>query len=663
MRRKLLRYFLFGLGFLIVLGVVLLASLELTSKPAFCSTCHYMEPYVQGWKTSSHNDVTCTDCHFPPGFKSKLRGKFTALSMVANYITGVYKKSKPWAEISDASCLRSGCHEERLLSGKVLFMEKVIFDHEPHLTKLRRGKKLRCTSCHSQIIQGEHITVTESSCFLCHFKDEPVNSTMNACTKCHTAPMASEDHDIKYDHQFIVDQNIDCKKCHGQMQVGDGAVPTERCNSCHADVGVMDKYDDPDFIHQNHVTDHKVECQNCHLTIQHKSVSRSENIVPECQSCHENTHQVQLSLFTGTGGKNIPNHPNPMFQGGLNCQACHIFHQVKENDPMFEDIYRASSASCDQCHGSGYNRILDQWQSLMADKITRMDSLYNRVRNFVVNMDEKSGEKESAHMILEEAHYNFMMVKNGNVVHNVTYSDELLQSAYHALSSIILMINAPIPLPEYSAYGDSHIPTECNNCHYGIEDISPDVYDMKFSHSIHIKGNGQSCYDCHSNKKKHGELIKSRKDCQSCHHTLETFDCTHCHSEQSQVYDGTAFAPGTVLADVMYEAGIECRNCHENDDEVITRDVVENCTNCHDDRYENTLNRWQNNVRELILVIEPKLNALKNTKDKVGNPVVPQDVFDRFALIQKDKSMGAHNYELISGELKKIRLLVQQSGK
>ena len=64
----------------------------------------------------------------------------------------------------------SGCHETRLLQGKVKF-KRFYFDHKPHLTELRRGKKLRCTSCHSQIVQGDHMKVTESTCFLCHFKE------------------------------------------------------------------------------------------------------------------------------------------------------------------------------------------------------------------------------------------------------------------------------------------------------------------------------------------------------------------------------------------------------------------------------------------------------------------------------------------------------------
>ena len=55
-------------------------------------------------------------------------------------------------------------------------------------TILRRGKKLRCTSCHSQIVQGSHMSVTTSTCFLCHFKDQHFNQGLGTCTRCHQIP-------------------------------------------------------------------------------------------------------------------------------------------------------------------------------------------------------------------------------------------------------------------------------------------------------------------------------------------------------------------------------------------------------------------------------------------------------------------------------------------
>ena len=151
---KALKVSAFSIVGVALLLVLLYGAAELTSRPNFCASCHFMQPYVDDWNTSSHSDVTCTKCHFPPGTKSKIKGKFTAASMVVNYFTGVYKKSKPIAEIEDASCLRSGCHSEQNLNEDVIFKQDIQFNHNSHLNNLRRGKELRCTSCHSQIVRA-----------------------------------------------------------------------------------------------------------------------------------------------------------------------------------------------------------------------------------------------------------------------------------------------------------------------------------------------------------------------------------------------------------------------------------------------------------------------------------------------------------------------------
>jgi hypothetical protein len=183
-----------------------------TSRPQFCRSCHIMEPYYQSWMASKHKDVTCIECHFEPGFGGEVRGKMLGLVQLAKYVTGS-AGPRPAAEIPDASCLRSGCHENRLLSGKVQF-HGVTFDHGPHMGQMRRGKKLRCTSCHSQIVQGEHMAVTETTCFLCHFKDEPFNAGLGACTRCHQIPEKTYGlgGGVKFTHELAYTKGVDWRR-------------------------------------------------------------------------------------------------------------------------------------------------------------------------------------------------------------------------------------------------------------------------------------------------------------------------------------------------------------------------------------------------------------------------------------------------------------------
>ncbi len=253
---------------------------EYTSHSKFCSSCHYMKPFYQSWEESRHADIECSACHYRPGIRSFLRIKLEGLNQVLRYWTKLYVKSKPWAEIPDESCLRKGCHDKRLLEGRVKF-KRVVFDHKVHLGDLRRGKNLRCTSCHSQIVQGDHITVTESSCFICHFKSSEHYPDIASCNHCHIQEDLSSDQ-VRFNHAVAYENNFGCDKCHSQIILGDGAVPRENCYKCHFERDRLDRYDETDLMHSTHIASHKIECNQCHMEIQHKIVKDIDTIA-DCQ--------------------------------------------------------------------------------------------------------------------------------------------------------------------------------------------------------------------------------------------------------------------------------------------------------------------------------------------------------------------------------------------
>ena len=102
-----------------------------------------------------------------------------------------------------------------------------------------------------------------------------------------------------------------------------------------------------------------------------------------------------------------------MFESGLNCQACHIFHDVSEETSIFGDVSMATYESCDICHGSGYNKLLINWKVLMDKKIHFLDSLYNEVVN-ETNSKEEGDDKEHAKLLIYDAKYNFEMELSRN---------------------------------------------------------------------------------------------------------------------------------------------------------------------------------------------------------------------------------------------------------
>ena len=624
---------------LIVVTALMFLTMEVTSRPGFCKTCHFMRPYYYSWAESSHNFVTCTDCHFPPGIENKIKGKMTALSMLVNYFTGVYKKGKPWAEISDQSCMRSGCHETRTLAGKVNFKKNILFDHAPHLSNLRRDKKLRCTSCHSQIVQGDHIKVTETSCFLCHFKDTSEDSPLHACGKCHEPPVKDPAgiREVVYDHAMVVNRNIPCKDCHGDMITGDGSVPKIRCNHCHAELEKIKKYDDTEFMHRNHITEHKIECLLCHTEIRHKSISRSELVKPDCQACHPNFHRAQLNIFSGQGGKGVPLHPSPMFESGLNCQACHVYHRFYEGFQENGGTFIANAESCESCHGKGYSKILQSWKADADRRLKQMKRVLDWADRMLAARKGRSGY-EAASRKMSDALYNYKLVKSGNAIHNISFSGKLLESSYKLARESLDEVGVKDKLPPYER-ASGLIPGECSNCHAGVEHLETRAFGWIFPHGKHLSGKNLSCASCHSNVEKHGQLVAKKQDCMNCHHRdiQDEPKCEVCHQEQYAVYFSKLSFSTLSVPNVMAE-GVTCVDCHQDESKKLVRPGKEGCTHCHEKDYEEMFDQWQASAKEWLALLREKVQSQRL---RGGDRA-----FEILRLLEKDGSRGIHNPEL-----------------
>ncbi len=641
--------------------VLTFASMQWTSRSEFCNTCHYMEPFYRAWQHSAHKDVDCVTCHYEPGLASKIRGKLAGLEQLFKYATRSYLRSKPWAEIADASCLRSGCHEQRLLKGKVEFKEGIIFDHTPHLNQLRRGKELRCTSCHSQVVQGEHITVTSSTCFLCHFKGRDAEASSN-CTQCHDAPVPTAEKQVSYDHTVINERGVECQKCHGQMVVGDGAVPTDNCEDCHFEQEFLQQYDDTEKMHNIHIAEHKIDCQRCHLQIQHKSVSRSQDVTPDCSSCHLENHQAQEMLFRGEGGRGVPDHPSPMFSGGLNCQGCHIFHQTSPGfEPGGQSVV-ARRESCEPCHGPGYSDLLETWKDSTEKRLTIIKNSLDRVESELLGIDTTTAVGSQAQQALNDARYNYQLVQYGKSVHNITYADRLLQEARHSLTMSLDLAGSNYRLPPYPWTGQV-VPSECANCHQGIEQKTIETSDgLAFKHSEHLNADSLSCRNCHSNMRVHGELVMPRETCLSCHHEQQALEqgtaCESCHEVQAELYSGDAL--DAQMPDIMFEAELECGQCHMGDSGEIVRPEADVCVTCHDEDYAEILAEWTEETSGLLNRLD---NGILKAEQISLTPAQQKNlarVREIKSLFDKDGSRGVHNYMMAGQYLEEAAGMLEE---
>lgn len=419
-----------------------------TSRPQFCNSCHIMEPYYKSWQQSSHKDVSCIECHFPPGLGGKVRGKMLGMVQLAKYVTQS-AGTRPTAEIADASCLRSGCHETRLLTGRVDF-HGVPFDHTPHLKETRRGKQLRCTSCHSQIVQGKHMTVTVSTCFLCHFKGEPFNEGLGACTHCHQIPTEQFDlGGVKFSHDLAYEKGTDCANCHGDVIRGQGEVPRERCTSCHDREGDLARANDHVFMHAKHVTEHKVDCLRCHTQIEHSlDKQKIVHAASDCQSCHPDHHREQISMLRGQGAKTIPAYGEGMLSVRIECKTCHLTKEVSSTGSV---LWKGSSKVCSICHDAATVKRFETYHMQLRSSLPEVQSALGRVREALPAAKLAKDREAAVTAELGTLQHDLDFLRTANDVHNMHYAAKLDQTLLGRVSILCreLKVDEPkVTLPE-----------------------------------------------------------------------------------------------------------------------------------------------------------------------------------------------------------------------
>jgi len=640
---------LVALGIFVFILLLFAGMAEYTSQHKFCSVCHYMKPFYKSWQESAHSGIECSKCHYPPGMRSFLRVKLEGLNQVLRYWTKLYVKSKPWAEIPDESCLRAGCHDKRLLEGRVQF-KSVVFDHRVHLGDLRRGKQLRCTSCHSQIVQGDHITVTESSCFICHFKASEHYPQIASCSHCHVREDLSSER-ARFNHTIVFEDNFSCDKCHSQIIIGDGAVPRENCYKCHYENDRVDRYNDTDLMHSTHITSHKIECNQCHLEIQHKIVKNIETIA-DCRTCHTGFHEAQKILYTGEGGKGVA-HPKPniMLEKGLSCKGCHMFHEEAGGKLVKSETMISKEKACESCHGSGFGRLLKNWQVSTERKLRQIKSVYAKADGEVAA--SRSADKAKARDLLQEAAFNIDVVDRGKAVHNISYSQDLLLAAVQRIEEALQAAGSSYR-PEKLLIETAVAPGQCSECHAGIEEINTEIYGLSFPHKSHVVGKKMECGLCHSNSRRHGEFIGSKKSCAACHHQDAKKECGSCHSIQKTLYGGGTIEGFSVPKDLMAEGGADCDGCHERKEGRISRSDATTCVNCHEESYQKTFEEWQAAYKELRAGLEAALSEKKVLSLSQEGKARLTEIEKAVRELDQDGSSGVHNSQFIQDVLTKL---------
>ncbi len=495
---------------LVALGVVFVALVlalnfavsQIAEHSSFCATCHYMAPYVEQWKTSGHAAVACVRCH--------PYGSTAVAASTIRYLSGAYNP-RPRAEVNDRSCLAGGCHEQRLLKAQETFRGGIRFDHQIHLKTLPRGIQLQCTSCHNQIVQKGHVTVTEQVCYVCHFKGAGRGEAVTGCETCHGSPKKIVEHaGFSFSHQSYLKLGVACSQCHVQVVTGDAGVTKERCAACH--IGREERIKDVEFLHDTHIARHKVDCQECHGPIRHGKIQLVEPLEVGCESCHIRQHSLKKVMYIGTGAKLIPDLPSRMFAAQVSCTGCHIHVTEKGAILSHEARTTAQREACVTCHSPGYDKMYDDWKAVMAKLLQDYSSFLKEAEKRVAG---RPLPKKRA-TALKDAWEAYLFVMEGRGEHNVEYAVKLLQASAARVDSLLQALDPkakPIARDELIGQKDAYCFPLCHKRLPFKEDVTLDGKEIP--HQAHVDS-GAGCGTCHS-VSKHKVLAVDRHACQECH--------------------------------------------------------------------------------------------------------------------------------------------------
>lgn len=595
-----------------------LAFLEYTTRPQFCSSCHIMEPYVKSWEDSAHGraGVGCVECHYEPGIVETAEGKFKAINQVVKYVTGT-EGTKPWAEVSDNSCMRSGCHSARLLTGKVEFelgRTSIAFDHAPHLLEMRRSKKLRCTSCHSQIVQGEHLTVTTSTCLLCHFKGAEEDPKLSECTTCHRPPAEPIDvGGFQFEHAEYLQRGVGCEQCHADVTQGTGEVPVRRCGSCHAVQEHIERRGETEFMHRTHVTEHKVDCLECHTEMTHRLREKKETAKGECATCHRLGHGPAEAFYRGEGGRGVVATPNPMYLTRVGCASCHDHFGPGEGGEPLGQAVRGKEVACVACHGTKVDGLMRRWQEVLGPAAEQVAAEVAAARKA---LDGSPAATAALRASLDDAaHDARLVVADGTKgVHNPWFARKLLATSFERAQAAFAAVDpqhARRPSPVEPPFATK---LDCAQvCHMGVEKQDVRVAGTRFVHAQHLGKAGNDCDACHS-ATEHGTVLPAARDCTSCHHGEKAAPertCASCHAEQDRFLRGVG-DDGEEGAQMM--AKVACAECHGAAPKagVRARDVVQpQCDRCHDGKYATSVADWTAEADQWLADADARLAKLR----------------------------------------------------
>jgi Class III cytochrome C family len=674
------------IGAIVFLGLILINCIYYFASAynPGCVMCHYMKPYFEQSDNSVHKDVSCVTCH-------PSRRILTAPYLL-RYIAGSYNP-RPRAEVDDKVCIK--CHEEQDLKKGTAFEMNISFNHSDHLSDLKRGKKLRCTSCHARGEYEQHFEINKNVCFTCHFKGAETGHSSTECNVCHGFPVKTVEHGgFKFNHESYLKIGVDCSQCHLDVTNGNAEVEKKRCYQCH--VERTEEFSNSEKIHDVHISKRGVDCEECHNEIQHGKVKMINTLEANCENCHQLRHTPQREMYIGSEGRGVGSISSRMFAAQVSCEGCHVDLNNDGKSDMNE-----RRQSCVNCHSQGYDKMLDKWVSGIDESVKAVEPAFEQTRQLLNSEKARGKNIEGLQTFFKDAEANFNLVKEGRGVHNIDYALKLLLNVASNLEGINEKIGNKnfrvnksrlmtddneycnlchfvIPSKNINKFASDDFPhaehmkftqctkchsrdehrkitatkETCESCHKNFSSVPENIRykSILFSHKLHTSKSNISCKVCHVGADFSRIQIKNNV-CSGCHHKDEqSKNCVNCHPLQNNTYIGNILS-GKHDPDIMSSAGTQCNDCHNPSKTSIIRPKDNFCASCHDASYTSMKDDWIKEIRTKSSEISSLISSIdiQDVSDEEKQKI--QGAKSLVSLIKSDGSKGLHNYLVLSSLL------------
>lgn len=377
--------------------------LSYTNSPTFCSNCHEMQPEYSTFTASSHNEISCVQCHIKPGFTNMITHKMKSMKEVYYHVTGVPEQIVQTEAVANENCLQ--CHSKNRL---VTASGDLKVNHKGHIEK-----DIPCITCHAgvvhakmaarginvdedrgewtkenaeKLIEEKYLKPNMGTCIDCHDKvnkgekpwkeeayslpenPEETKTVANGSAEVASTEATNQNAVEDQKTQDIILQAIGKEKANVKISM--------ECTTCHSQVKVPVSHKTTDWNHNHGATAiNKLDtCVNCHqdskwskaipkedimsiLKMGSKKVKYTPNIktVEEqarinkfCSACHSKRPEGHLS-----SDKWLTQHAKHAETDAekSQCFVCHDKEKPKSNSTEAKsptDVY------CAYCHRSGF---------------------------------------------------------------------------------------------------------------------------------------------------------------------------------------------------------------------------------------------------------------------------------------------------------------------